>query len=137
MIYTGQDEDGMSINVNAVDSDGHTALAYASVADQPEIVRALGWRRAACARVAPGASISTNTSRSTNRVLRHLCIGNRILVDGSTPRTDHAVPPAHWRGCVGVSGPDAGPPRVRGPWFYGCTCIFFPTCPYLGKDVEE
>jgi hypothetical protein len=41
MIYTGQDEDGMSINVNAVDSDGHMALAYASVADQPEIVQAL------------------------------------------------------------------------------------------------
>jgi ankyrin repeat protein len=41
MIYAGQDEDGMSINVNAVDSGGHTALAYASVADQPEIVRAL------------------------------------------------------------------------------------------------
>jgi hypothetical protein len=41
MIYTGQDEDGMSINVNAADSDGHMALAYASVADQPEIVREL------------------------------------------------------------------------------------------------
>jgi hypothetical protein len=41
MIYAGQNEDGVSISVNAVDSDGHTALAYASVADQPEIVRAL------------------------------------------------------------------------------------------------
>jgi hypothetical protein len=41
MIYAGQDEDRLSINVNEVDSDGHTALAYASVADQPEIVRAL------------------------------------------------------------------------------------------------
>jgi hypothetical protein len=41
MIYAGQDEDGMSINVNAVDSAGHTALAYASIADQPEIVRTL------------------------------------------------------------------------------------------------
>ena len=41
MIYAERDKDGNPIDMNAVDSCGHTALAYASVADQPEIVRAL------------------------------------------------------------------------------------------------
>ena len=41
MIYAGQDEDGNPIDMNAVDSCGHTVLAYASIADQPEIARAL------------------------------------------------------------------------------------------------
>ena len=41
MTYAGQDVDGKSIDVNAVDSRGHPALVYASVAEQPEIVRAL------------------------------------------------------------------------------------------------
>ena len=41
MIYAGQDKDGNPVDITAVDSCGLTALAYASVADQPEIVRAL------------------------------------------------------------------------------------------------
>jgi hypothetical protein len=41
MIYAGEDEEGTPIDVNAKDADGLSALMYACVADQPNIVRAL------------------------------------------------------------------------------------------------
>jgi hypothetical protein len=136
IIFAGQDEDGMSINVNAVDSDGHTALAYASVADLPEIVRAL---------LQAGAELLVHRlplARLSQRTQAALRIGFCATFASETvhwwmaPRLERIM----W--CPqpieeGISGPDAGPPRARGPWFYGCTCIFFKTCPYSCDDAEQ
>jgi hypothetical protein len=41
IIYAGHDEHGKEIDVNATDSEGHSALTYACAANRPELVRAL------------------------------------------------------------------------------------------------
>jgi ankyrin repeat protein len=41
IIYAGEDEEGRPFDVNAKDAHGGSALMYACVADQPNIVRAL------------------------------------------------------------------------------------------------